>query len=98
MKTTKHQIVGTRVTVYTAWEPYNNHSTFTHIDGIRFGRVGTAPIPEHLDKLKPMSDERYIQVKAWIEGQYRRAYAIITNAHPEASDGCQSMGEIEVVS
>jgi len=98
IKVTVTRIIGTKVTVYTAWEPYAGHSTFTHIDGVRYGQVGTAPLPAQLNKLPAMSEERYVQVKAWINAQYQRAYAIIKVAHPEAVDGRPDMGQLEVVS
>lgn len=93
------KIIGTRVTVYTAWEPNDGHSTITYLeDGKCYGRVGTGRLPEALDKLKPYSDERYNAVKAWFADQYRRAYKLICDVYPEAAQGRPEMGEIEVVS
>lgn len=85
-----------RLTVYSAWEPYAGHTTSTHINGVRYGRVGTSPLPANLDALKPLSDERYSSVRAWYRAEYQRAYDAIIAAYPEATAGTCDMGEIEV--
>lgn len=92
------KIIGTRVTVYTAWELDDGHSTITHIDGVRYGRVGTARIPAAIDKLKPGSEERSVAVRGWYDAQYRRAYDLIVAEHPALANERRDMGEIEVVS
>ena len=97
IRVTCHGIIGTKVMVHTAYEPYEGHSTFTHIDGQRYGQVGTRPLPESLNKLKAYSDERYNAVKAWLAAEYERAYSLIIQAHPEAQNGHRDMGQIDVI-
>lgn len=92
----KTRIIGTRLDVYSAWEPYAGHSTLTHVDGVRYGRIGTAPLPAALEALPAMSDERSRAVRAWHADEYRRAYVAIESAHPETRGASRDMGEIEV--
>jgi hypothetical protein len=104
IKSTK--IIGTTITVYSAYEPAAHglpgagwdHSTLTSEDGSDgfLGRIGTRRLPAELEALPAYSDERLAAVGAWQEAQYREAYALILAAHPEAIDGRRSMGEIEV--
>ena len=96
MTITKTKILGTTITVYAAYEPYAGHSTFTHLNGVRVGRVGSRQLPAELDALKSMSTERSTRVRAWQAAQYEEAYAAIIAECPEATNGERSMGEIEV--
>lgn len=93
------KIIGTKITAYSAWEPEAGHSTITHIDGVRYGRVGTSKLPTELAALKPGSDERYERVHTFFNADKERAYAAILAQHPEAATGQRDgMGEIEVIS
>lgn len=93
----KTRIIGTKLTVFSVWEPYAGHTTTMTIDGQRCGRVGSRLLPAELNALRAMSEERYVAVKAWHAAQYGEAYAAIVAAHPEAAEGRRDMGEIEVV-
>jgi hypothetical protein len=97
MKIRVAQIAGTKITVYSAWEPcsLHLHSTITLIDGEWYGRVGTRPLTAELNSL-PASDERIKAVDAWHEAQYQEAYAAIEAQYPGLT-GHKSMGEISVV-
>lgn len=93
------RIIGTKIVAFTAWEvDHGDHSTITHVGGVRYGRVGTTRIPAELDALRPGSDERYERVHAFIAADRERAYEAILAACPEARDGRRDgMGEIEVI-
>lgn len=92
-----YRIVGTKIRVFSAFEPYNGHSTFTHDDsGNRLGRVGTRPLPASLAILPIMSEERSQEVRRWRDQQYQEAYRAIIDEYPEARCGIPVMGEIEL--
>ncbi len=88
-----HRIDGMGFTSYVAYEPYAGHSTLTFEDGVKLGRIGTRPLPTHLEALEPYSDERLARVHDWHCAQYVEAYALIRTAFPEA-EGRRWMGEI----
>lgn len=87
---------------FTAWERQNGgilgHSTITTIDGQWYGRIGTRRLPDHLEALPPMTDERYNAVREWQQEQYDEAYILILSEHPwlEKVHYHKVMGEITV--
>ena len=98
------RIIGTRLDIYSAWEPstpFGGHSTITSEEtpeGVKwFGRVGTERLPKELDALPARSEARFTAVREWQRNRYRRAYELIVAAFPEAAAGREAMGEIEVV-
>lgn len=97
---TWHRIIGTRVRVFTAWEPSSpmgKHGTVMHIGGRCYGRVGTEGLPGELDRLPAMTDARYRAVKEWHAARYERAYRLIREAYPALANHAGDMGEIEVM-
>jgi len=95
----KIQIIGTKLYVYSAWEPtelLGRHRTITHRDDDQcFGRIGCDPDPALYDHL-PVGPERTKAVTAAYEARYQVAYAAILGAYPEAAKGTKRSGEIEV--
>lgn len=100
MKIKKTKIIGTNITVFSAWEDcpsiFYGHSTITHEDGQWWGRIGTAMLPDALEKLPAFSNERIDKVSNWHEEEYQRAYSLILESFPEAQGGKKFMGEIEI--
>ena len=96
-----HNIIGTKLRIFSAWEPtelMGNHGTICTLEGDRFGRIGTnRNLPADVAALTPGSDERIAAVRAWYETHYQRAYDAILAAHPETVGGKRRMGEIEIV-
>lgn len=92
-----YKIIGTKIRVYEALEPYAEHHTFTHVDGVRYGVVTAAPLPRKLAKLKPLSAERAEAVSAFYRALEEKAYAVIIAAHPETASGERRYGNIEVI-
>lgn len=90
----RFQVIGTPVLVHEAWEAYNGHSSTTHIDGVRMGKVTSRPLTAELDALPIRSLARLEAVQAFYRDLYREAYAAIVAAFPEAADGRFSHGEI----
>lgn len=92
----RSQIIGTTTWVFDVYEPYAGHSTFSHFDGVRWGRVGTRPLTPELDAIPPMSDARIAAVQAFHTAQYDEAYDAIVAKFPEAWEGTRSMGSIDL--
>lgn len=94
---TRTRIIGTRTFVYSAYEPYNSHHTFTHIDGVRVGRVASREISRKMDQLPAYSEERSTAVRAFLAANRHVAYVAILAAFPEAQDaGLRDNGDIEI--
>lgn len=93
MRVKKTNIIGTEMTVYSVWEPYAGHSTFTFEAGMKLGRVGTRPLPRELEEL-PASPERCEKVAAWLVAQCDDAYRAILDQYPHTRKGRPDMGEI----
>lgn len=78
------QIIGTNRVYFSAWEPDAGHSTINYSQhGFKAGRVGTRALPDVLDDLPPMSNERLTLVMEWKRAEYQEAYQAILEAHPE---------------
>ena len=92
----RSQIIGTRTWVFDVYEPYAGHSSFSHFDGERWGRVGTRPLTPELEALRPMTDERIKAVQDFHRAQYFEAYVAITVEFDEAAVGTRMMGSIEL--
>ena len=94
------RIIGTKMDVYSAWEPAPSHpapshSTITYdAQGRKWGRIGCNPLPAELDAIKPYSDDRIEQVSSWHAANYARAYSLIAEHLPAPCAFNQSMGEI----
>lgn len=89
-----YDIIGTQLRVYSAWEPYNGHSTSTTHQNARLGRVGTRPLPQYLVVLQKLTDERYDRISAHYANEYGEAYAAIRTCYPHLTFTIGSMGEI----
>jgi hypothetical protein len=93
----RFNVLTTRTWVYEALEPRTTHHTIETVEGRQYGRIGSQDLPAELDALKPMSDERYTRVHAWIESENRRSYASIHEAFPEAHNGVEHDGEVNEI-
>lgn len=97
----KTRIIGTKCDVYSAWEvDHGDHSTIQHIDGVRYGRVGTRRLPAELEALPARTQERSDAVRAFHAKQYQEAYLAIYEKHPEVYSLAKlenhDMGEITI--
>ena len=84
----RYSVIGTNLVIIDAYEPYDHyhygsHSSYTHMFGLTYGKVGTRRLPKELEDLPKMSDKRIEAVKAYHESEYARARACITEAYPE---------------
>lgn len=99
----KTQIAGTRITVFSAYEPsseYGQHSTISTIGGAWYGQVNTKYTPTELTiNLKSASNERFVAVRHWYSAQYELSYAIIFAAYPElvAMEHVKRDGYVEIL-
>ena len=84
-----NHIIGTSLVVLSAWEPFRNHTTSFHVDGVAYGKIGSRPLPAALESLPYMSLKRYDAVTAHQEALYAEAYAAI-----EASGLAGGMPEV----
>jgi hypothetical protein len=92
----RYSIICSPTVVYSAWEPQNGHHTVTTINGVWMGRIGTDKLPNELEALRPMSQERSDRVRPWIAQTYERGYENILAAFPHLAEieHRSDMGEI----
>lgn len=93
------RVVGTRIDIYSVWEPsavIGQHAVITSAkSGGWLGRVGTRALPAGL-ATQAQSPERAKTVRAWFAQEYEEAYAAILAACPQVAFGNRRGGEIEV--
>jgi hypothetical protein len=78
---------------YSAWVPYDYHGTYTRIDGVKVGKVGTE---RHTALESLRGEERMRAADEWRAARYAEAYAAIVAEYPHLfSAGTRCMGEIE---
>lgn len=92
----KTNIIGTNEWVYSAYEPYDGHSTIFNIGGKKMGSVPSRPLPVDLEALPAYSKERSVAVRKWHDDLYKLAYQLIFKAFPEAKNGKTDMGEVSL--
>ena len=81
--------------VFSAWEPYDRHSTMTTIDGKLYGRIGTRPLTARLDALPASTNARIFAVEQFHAEQQDEAYAAICEEYPGTDlNSNKCMGEI----
>lgn len=100
VRTHTNKIIGTKVRVFSAWEPSSYcgpHSTLMTLGGQVHGRIGSRRLPAELDRLPAMTEERSTAVRAWLNAQYEEAYQHIIAEYPEAAQGERDVGEITVI-
>jgi hypothetical protein len=97
MRLHTYKVIGTQLTIYEAYEDYDNHSSIMTFDGKWMGRVGTRRLTEELEALPAYSDERIQAVTAWQEAEYEEAYDFILSQVPELArvETHKNMGSIE---
>lgn len=97
----RYQIIGTNHYEYRALRPtadgqYHGYSSFTRVDDVLCGVVGTESLPADLDSLPPYSEQRLKAVTAWQHERYEEACRAILEAFPEAADGTRSANGISL--
>jgi hypothetical protein len=102
----RYNIIGTRLWMYAAYEPTSlagkHHSSISsfdqhpHAEGIWYGTVTSAPLPEKIDRLPGMTQERYRAYDCWHKDRCAIAYNAIIQAFPEAADGLRGEGRIQL--
>jgi len=101
-------ILGTRSTILSVYEldnptnrnPFHGHSSLTTFDGIWYGKVSTRELPEALNNLPAMTDERYQAVKNFYREACLECEMVIHTALGETEHwglSADEFGEIEVV-
>lgn len=84
-----HRILGTRTTVFEAWEPgdvMDTHSTVTSIDGRWFGHVPSRALPTEIEQMPIATPERIAAVQEFQARNKAEAVEAILAAHPEIDE------------
>lgn len=97
----RYRIIGTDHYEYEALRPtadggYRGYSSFSRVDDVLCGVVGSELLPADLDALPAYSHERSQAVKAWSDARNAEARAAILQAFPEARSGTASVHGISL--
>ena len=100
----RHNILGTNVVVYTAYEidipvtgEYHNHTTLQHIDSrhVWYGTITSRMLPRELAEM-PIGPEKFALVDAFRYRNEQEAYTLIMEAFPHTLVGDARDGLIEI--
>ena len=77
--------LGTDITTYRVWEPWDEHKTSTQVveEDQQRGLVGTRRVPADL-AVAPHVANRSFLIRDWFASQYREAYDLVREAYPES--------------
>lgn len=97
----RYRIIGTDHYEYEALRPtadggYRGYSSFSRVDDVLCGVVGSELLPADLDALPVYSHERSQAVKAWGDARHAEARQAIVQAFPEARSGTASVHGISL--